>query len=150
MDKFASILPPRQHGGVDVRLWPGNKLGEFLISSAYAMLQGFTEMDIQKEWKKIWRLKVPERIRCFVWQFKHDRLFTNYHRSKWGIGDSFCPVCYVCIETTLHILRDCPVASSIWMHLVPKEFRNGFLCGDLQYWIHYNLLSHMGRDHVDD
>lgn len=51
LERLAYTLPPRQHGGADVCLWPGNKLGEFSASNAYTILQGFSEMEEDLESK---------------------------------------------------------------------------------------------------
>jgi hypothetical protein len=44
------------------------------------------DMDIDDSWKKIWKLKVPERVRMFVWWMHHERILTNFHKSRMGLG----------------------------------------------------------------
>lgn len=45
------------------------------------------EEDINDVWKKIWQLKVQERVKSFVWMFGHDRLLTNFQKSMKGMGE---------------------------------------------------------------
>ncbi|PNX64704.1 ribonuclease H, partial [Trifolium pratense] len=47
-----------------------------------------------------------------MWIAAHERLLTNYRRSRWGIGVSpICPSCGNGDETLLHVLRDCVYAT---------------------------------------
>jgi len=62
-----------------------------------------------------------------MWMAAHERLLTNYRRSKWGVGAS--PICSGCDkddETTIHVLRDCPLAAKIWIKLVPSNQISSF------------------------
>ena len=44
----------------------------------------------------------------------HERLLTNHRKSKWGVGASLtCCGCDKDYETTIHVLRDCPLATQI-------------------------------------
>jgi hypothetical protein len=48
----------------------------------------------------IWRLRVPERVKTFVWLLHHDRLLTNFNKSKMGLGSSMCNICGNIVEST--------------------------------------------------
>jgi hypothetical protein len=48
--------------------------GSFMISDIYNTLCGFNEEDYDIDWKRIWKLKVLERVRYFVWLMKHGRI----------------------------------------------------------------------------
>lgn len=65
IDKVATILPPRKDLGEDVRMWGGSANGNFSTATMYDNLTHTGGQDIK--WKKIWRIKVPERIRMFIW-----------------------------------------------------------------------------------
>lgn len=57
------------------------------------------------------------------------------------------PECSFCAgppETTLHVLRDCPRAMAIWIHLVNVEYRDDFFNQDLHQWILHNLQRNFG------
>lgn len=91
------------------------------MSSAYQMLQGFYDREGSAQWKIIWKLAVPEWIRCFSWQISHGRLMTNEWKFRRGLGDPYCTFCSTLVESALHILRDCPVASQVWHHLIQYD-----------------------------
>jgi hypothetical protein len=102
------------------------------------------------EWLRIWKLKVPERIRSFIWLVRHDRLITNYRKSKMHIVEPWCTHCVDIIEDTLHVLRDCPLAKSVWCNLLNNDTREFFFAAELKDWIHMNLQQELGRNmHMD-
>lgn len=105
--KFNALLPPDQDIGLDVRLWPGKKLKEFFVASAYNFLHDVSPSMKRMEWKKVWNLEAAKRIRCFGWQTLHGRLLTNQCRRKWGLGNPFCQNCPSQEESTLYLLRLC-------------------------------------------
>jgi ribonuclease HI len=87
----------------------------------------------------VWKLHVPERVRSFVWLIKHDRLMTYSRLNRMHIGNPYCHHCGDAIETTLHVLRDCPLAEAVWLNSVELKFRTNFYTTDLRDWIEQNL-----------
>ena len=90
----------------------------------------------------IWRLKIPQRMRFFIWLVTHDCLMTNSHRVKRGLATD--PNCRLCIheeEDSLHILRDCSFARDIWRNLIPTAARDTFYSLPLQTWLSRNLTT---------
>lgn len=77
MSKIRAVLPLDPSAGDDVWVWPGNKLGLFSVSRAYSILCGFDHLQEQGLWSKVWKLQVPERVRCSIWLILHGRLLTN-------------------------------------------------------------------------
>jgi ribonuclease HI len=47
-------------------------------------------------------------------------------------------------ETTLHVLRDCPIAVEVWKHLLKEDDRGSFFICTFQQWIELNLSTNMG------
>jgi hypothetical protein len=90
-------------------------------------------------------LSVSERLtdttgkRVFFLQVAHERLLTNYRKSRCGLYGLGCHFCFDGDETTLHVLRDCPLAAFVWLHLVPSNFKTRFFMTDLKTWISFNL-----------
>jgi hypothetical protein len=69
-------------------------------------------------WKILWSLKVPAKVKIFVWRVLHgiiplkDILFKRY------IGtDGQCPLCNSYPEDISHMLFKCQGATNIWMAL---------------------------------
>ncbi|KAK7267371.1 hypothetical protein RIF29_20042 [Crotalaria pallida] len=140
------MLPPSQDNGADMRIWPGTKLGDFSISSAYSLICGHGNNDKDPFWKKIWQIEAPERVRSLIWRINHGRLPTNEKRHKWGLSSPYCYHYYDKIESIIHVLRDCPLASLMWVNLLAPQSLVHFFSTDLISWVKDNLIRDWGRD----
>ncbi|GAU40657.1 hypothetical protein TSUD_83360 [Trifolium subterraneum] len=87
--KIKLLPPPCIEDGPDMRVWTGDQKGNFTISSAYRMICGFTNIEVEPMWQTIWKLRAPERVRCFAWQIAHGRLPTNKMISRWANSAPF-------------------------------------------------------------
>ena len=69
---------------------------------------------IDRQAKKVWKNKMPLKLRVFVWQALHNRLQTGVvlKKMKWK-GDDKCPLCNK-PETVDHIFFQCVLASFVW------------------------------------
>jgi ribonuclease HI len=123
----------------DVQLGVAIKNDGYSVAEMYNLLCNFKNEQVDVIWAKIWKLNVPERVRQFIWIVKHDRLLTNSRKSKMNLGHSMCYYCHDIVETTLHALRDCPLAKRIWLIVVPTEARTRFFLEDLNAWINFNI-----------
>jgi hypothetical protein len=54
------------------------------------------------------------------------RILTNMRKHKMGIGSPVCIYCGDTNESILHIMRDCPLAMTVWIHVVPVHVRDRF------------------------
>jgi hypothetical protein len=142
--KLVARMPPTADVGPDVPLWPGEKMGNFSVASAYQLLTGGNLPDSEKKWNKVWRLDTLERIRVFMWQVLHDRIQTNWRTAKWNLTEPYCSHCGQMEETTLHVLRDCPIAVEVWKHLLKEDDRGSFFICTFQQWVELNLSTNMG------
>ncbi|KAJ1393197.1 Reverse transcriptase zinc-binding domain [Sesbania bispinosa] len=106
-----SLLP-------DDWFWLCEVNGIFSVSSCYKWLVHRlralpTEDSV---WKKVWSLKLPEKLKFFVWQCFHDALPTNQKHSACHLSPSpSCPRCLAPVEDLTHCLRGCPHARELWM-----------------------------------
>lgn len=78
--------------------WNEEASGEFSISSAYDIVVNVEEPIEAAKWNSIWKLKVPNRIRTFLWLVRHGRILTNSNRVKRGVLD--CDKCWCCNNMT--------------------------------------------------
>jgi hypothetical protein len=62
IQRMYAIVPPNTDNGIDMLVWPGNRMGEFTVSSAYSMLVNNQMDGNTTRWKRIWKLGVIERI----------------------------------------------------------------------------------------
>ena len=73
-------------------------------------------MDIQKHfWKGVWRLRVPNKIKHFIWRGCNDALPTmsNLFRQLITSSDK-CELCQLCPEDPLHAIWSCKDVESTW------------------------------------
>jgi ribonuclease HI len=144
-DNIRGVVPPAANMGKDVCLWPGNSNGKFTVSSAYELMcmEG-EEDDSQREvWINVWKLEVHERVRCFIWVARHGRILTNKLKHNMRLGEPFCSHCTLQVESILHVLRDCPLARVVWIHLVPMNLRQNFFDMELKQWFDTNCSNEM-------
>ncbi|XP_075675023.1 uncharacterized protein LOC142644259 [Castanea sativa] len=107
-------------GEEDVLIWPLTTDGGYSVQSAYHMLVAAEDCLIPSSsslahahavWKEIWKMKVPNKIRHFIWRAVKDSLPT-----KVNLKAQHLPVDDVCeghgdhAESTLHSLCLCDQA----------------------------------------
>jgi hypothetical protein len=86
--------------GKDISFCMEKEPGNFSIADMYIALCNFDDNQQGANWMNIWRLRVPERVKTFVWLLHHDRLLTNFNKSKMGLGSSMCNICGNIVEST--------------------------------------------------
>ncbi|XP_045810455.1 uncharacterized protein LOC123904892 [Trifolium pratense] len=145
INRLFAIVPPKNVAAADRLAWRGTTDGKFSIASAYTMLCNFNDDEWDVVWRRVWRLQVPERVRSFIWLVKHDRLLTNYRKSKMNVCTPWCKHCVDIVEDTMHVLRDCPLAKVIWCNLMNGLAGATFYAANLHDWITMNLQQDLGR-----
>ncbi|XP_050893058.1 uncharacterized protein LOC127098491 [Lathyrus oleraceus] len=80
VEKICAITPPQRDSPYqDSCLWSGTLTGQFTIDSSYE-LQNSTYQDAkEKQWRKIWKLEVSERIRHLIWLVQNKGLKTKLY-----------------------------------------------------------------------
>lgn len=92
--------------------------------------------------KRIWKWRGPNRIRAFLWKLVHGRLFTNEERVNRGMAsDPLCPRCKSCLESIMHIVRDCDEVKEFWSRVIPQNSWSKFFSLGLFFWLDWNLSS---------
>ncbi|OMO65973.1 Zinc finger, C6HC-type [Corchorus olitorius] len=113
----------------------------FSTRSAYgALMEGDDEQD---EWASswIWKQKIPARWVTFLWLVLRDRLHTNELRLRRGIVESgACNRCGNQLETTAHVLRDCPFERRAWGHFEEAGRDPLFYVSAVSDWLKDNIL----------
>ncbi|KAK9984557.1 hypothetical protein SO802_034082 [Lithocarpus litseifolius] len=117
----------------DSLIWIGNKRGVFYVKSAYHIALSFVDSNEEGEcsspdprtalWKRIWRLKIPQKLKIFTWRSCVNGLPTMLNLSQRGIHCSgFCPICDKALESTAHALLLCDHAKLTWAHWLNCPF----------------------------
>ena len=121
-------------------IWSYNK-AICLASSASKLLYHQTNVPLNKSmWNWIWKIPCPNKLQFFIWKSMRDRLPTRQYLAFSGLTVSDrCPRCNN-LETTVHILRDCPWAKEIWLQS-PSILPLSFFQLPLQPWLKTNSTS---------
>lgn len=79
-----------------------------------SLYNGLTKNEGGVYHKRIWKCKVPAKIKIFLWLITVGALLTkdNMRKRNWQ-GDPCCAFCD-CVETSPHLFFQCPVAKVIW------------------------------------
>ncbi|MCH94327.1 putative non-LTR retroelement reverse transcriptase, partial [Trifolium medium] len=141
LQKVAATLPPSEEHGKDERVIAGGDRSQFTVSGMYMKLCGYDGAENNSNWKKIWSINVPERVRTFIWMMLHGRLLTNVMKNKMGLSHAMCSFCRTVEETILHVMRDCPKANELWRGVIPGIYKVQFYMGDLNQWINFNFSN---------
>ena len=68
-------------------------------------------------WKFIWKLKIPQKIKFFLWKTHLSILPTKdilVARGVKLVGATYCPICELKEETSQHLLVECGTAMKLW------------------------------------
>ena len=95
--------------------WFPSHNGAFSVRSCYRLISGDCKSEAHPVWHKIWKLKILEKMRNFLWRCARECIPTRYALSskRVFVADS-CPLCHSYSESISHILFECPVAVDCW------------------------------------
>lgn len=121
-------------GGPNKKRWRWTANGIFSTSSAYGMLH---DSGIRNQVNiALWEVKVPPKIRVFLWVAMQNRLLTQHMLRIKG-----CQVqlgCHLChdpgMETTAHLLYNCPYAKQVWQLMDAPTVRRITADGLIFFW----------------
>ncbi|KAL6540841.1 hypothetical protein OROMI_024724 [Orobanche minor] len=131
----------------DKLLWNGTASGLFTCQSAYKVLHQFSiSNDLRQrpdfKWKVLWKSKLPNKFKYFLWLAVQDRLLTNELRYKRNMAPNpYCGICQETNENVLHILRHCTAAKEIWRSILPHSELARLISLPDATWFEENLLS---------
>ncbi|KAF3444745.1 hypothetical protein FNV43_RR14438 [Rhamnella rubrinervis] len=105
----------------DKLIWIGNKTGVFSVKDCYlaAFCEG-SEDTSDDIWDRLWKLRIHERLKIFLWRLLSGVLPTNQKIFlKTGKGVPECPLCGAEEESDFHLFKVCGAVrglafSSLW------------------------------------
>ena len=111
-------IPLSQRRVTKVVVWLHNKEGVNIVRSGYRVarkvLREWTESSTgfgQQIWKKLWKVRVPNKMKVFAWKACHEILPTRVNLAKRNIiRENLCLCCQRVPETVIHAIWECPVA----------------------------------------
>lgn len=116
----------------DKWIWHFDKKGLYSVKSGYKAYintiireSSSSENNMQKTWEKLWRLKVPNKVKSFCWRALHEIIPTKVNLQKKGIDTNLiCPICNCFLESSDHVLFTYSRAKSVWNSLNLKGIYN--------------------------
>jgi ribonuclease HI len=109
---------------VDKLIWGGERNGQYSVRSAYRMLLVENQVDTpscsdegrwKSFWTQVWSVRVPPKVRHFLWRACSNALPTMANLCKRGITVTRrCSFCQVDDETIVHALWLCPLIGPVW------------------------------------
>ncbi|KAI8561688.1 hypothetical protein RHMOL_Rhmol04G0359800 [Rhododendron molle] len=98
-------------------------MGNFSVKSAYVAISD--NPSLSTSWKWIWTLKIPAKLKGFLWTCMHGKLLKNHHHMIRGLVDNdICPYCNNAREDLKHLFFDCTTRANVWNHLPSVQVTN--------------------------
>ncbi|KAL4367556.1 hypothetical protein GQ457_05G010050 [Hibiscus cannabinus] len=159
-----TAIPIAGHSVCDEFVWIHNKSGEHSVKSGYRAIMdskideaspgpSYVSSQDTTLWRSVWNLKVPPKIRNFVW-----KVCKNIAPTKDNLVKRFVPISPLCgrccteVENIEHVLFFCPYAQAVWR---ASEFsyspqKDGFP-GFARWWLSMLSLKEKveGRDWIN-
>ncbi|KAL4292566.1 hypothetical protein AHAS_Ahas18G0040900 [Arachis hypogaea] len=145
VEKIIDIPAPQAELEDDRIGWKLSQDGDFSLNATYKSLRNWSK-ERNTIWEKVWSWKGPQRAKVFLWTAMHRRIMTNQRKAKIFGGTGNCSLCNSGIEDTLHALRNCPKASTIWVNLLKSNEIPGFFQSNWEDWIGVNLHKQLGKN----
>ena len=117
----------------DYVVWTFDPQGLFSVKSAYRVavcseshhqaVGSLEKTQNQRMWKTVWKLKIPNKVKCHLWRACLNALPTRFSLCRRRIIQDPCYlICNSASETTTHTLWACPYVVS--GHLVQEDSKN--------------------------
>jgi hypothetical protein len=82
--------------------------------------------------KELWQMKIPSKIKIFLWRALHGIVPLKYILANRHIGTSGqCPVCLSAPENVMHLLFQCNAAREVWAALGIQNIIDDVISVDL-------------------
>ncbi|XP_050260094.1 uncharacterized protein LOC126705233 [Quercus robur] len=142
----------------DCLSWPRCRSGSYSVKSGYQLLCE-TEMNslpsssdsevFKRFWKDIWRLKVPNKVKVFLWRACSRALPTKVNLQKRRVVDnSTCDQCGCMTKDEFHALWDCEMVREAWAPAFGEVRRKGLslkVMSDLEAGIGVVIRNNEGQ-----
>lgn len=150
----------------DCWAWHYERNGIFSVWSAYRLLidtkrrrEAWLEgrpatsnwQAAQNQWKKLWRIKVPGKVRNFAWRLARNSVPTEAIRASRNMSDSnLCQICNGAEDTWRHALIYCTMSKCVWSLIDEEIVEHLIACNssDARLWMVEMMESMQAADFV--
>ncbi|MCH98629.1 ribonuclease H protein, partial [Trifolium medium] len=103
----------------DKIIWRFEKNGKYSVKSAYRYCiedtLDISHLQVQGDWRLIWRIKAPPKIKNFMWRLCRNCIPTRTRLLQKGVNcPNNCVLCDEEAEDNLHILIYCDTIKQVW------------------------------------
>ncbi|KAK6144889.1 hypothetical protein DH2020_021709 [Rehmannia glutinosa] len=102
----------------DSIIWHHSKTGAYTVKSGYKLLVNSIideQLGTAGAWRKIWQMKVPSKIKFFLWRACTNCLPTRSNLAHKGINiTQVCVICENQLENNFHMFLSCKFAIECW------------------------------------
>lgn len=113
---------------------PGFK-GALTVSNVYNLLVSFEPNPLSWWHHKIWRWRIPLKLKCFLWLCFHNKILTRDIIMKRGFcGTDMCFMCREAAKDNHHLFYQCYFVREVWQAI--RRWTSG---SDL--WLGRDLLD---------
>jgi ribonuclease HI len=116
IEKIIIPLQPLQ----DKLIWTLDPCGIYTVKSAIncCLTPRTSYNPADSLWKQLWKLKMHERLKVFLWRMGSNALPTKQRVfQRTGYSDPMCPLCGVEEESYSHLFLHCQMIKPIWFGL---------------------------------
>ena len=109
-------IPLAARQGIDKLIWVPCSKGLFAVKSAYKVANPQSSQSALPDqlWSRLWRIKVPERIKMLLWRIASNTITVKeILAQRMGIENRLCDPCHEAPESSCHLFSLCPVARAI-------------------------------------
>jgi len=122
-------------------MWIANKSSNFSIKSALKITQE-TDSGLTVNWRWVWQVCTPQRLRMFLWLVLHKKVLPNAKRFKRRmVSTPQCGICSEDVEDLDHLLRHCPNVQGVWRALQRKGVWSNVCAEEYHEWLQQNLVG---------
>ncbi|XP_074327095.1 uncharacterized protein LOC141665037 [Apium graveolens] len=122
---------PLSENEKDTWYWRHEKMGQYSVKSGYKLLQTAKDQsntaDNSGFWRKLWNLKIPNKVKNFLWRASTNCLPTKdmLHSRRVQVN-SQCPICNLSDESIIHALVTCTFANDCHQFSVVRQVTGVF------------------------
>lgn len=121
LNEILKVNRPRYVTFIDTPTWVPSSSGNFTTASAFTFITNSELSD--RDWKWTWKLKIPQKLKYFLWLVLKGRLLTNQLRVVRHLADTnTCPRCGQYSEDMAHLLRDRTTSRVIWFTIQSQSW----------------------------